>query len=652
MTKNPLNVSLFMGALTIAACQSGGADPSPARDVPTEQTGGAEAGMANGAEVVSPEAARYLALFRAPRDPIRLTQVAVRPGRTIIGIVETDAVGPLRWQLVTAENEVLARGESEPQGLDKSSGSAVHRIEAGANAQRDRGIRLVVEGIGQSHPFDIADDAYTSLKYDALNYFYQNRTAEPILAQFAGGQEWDRPAGHPTEVLSCFAGTDLNGVEWPGCDYTLDVAGGWYDAGDHSKYVVNSAVSVWTLQHAYETGARGFEDGRVAIPEAGNGMNDLLDEARENLDYMMSMQAPEGARAPVALGDYSDDPSKIVPVVIDVSGMAHHKSGDVRWAGFPMLPSDNDIPRVLHAPSVTATLGLAATTAQCARIYREIDTAYADECLTAARRAYRAAKRTPDAYSYNNFTGTGPYDSVDPRGEFYWAAVELALTTGEQRYLDEALAARGRLSQYPLPGDREVSWNDTQVLGTIALARFADDPALRAEATAAVRATADAYLSQRAGEAYAIPFGKSTWSWGSMGELSNRGLLLGTAYDLTGDVQYRDGALDLLDYILGRNPMGVSYVSGYGENAMRAPHHRHWAGAQYDGFPLPPPGAISGGPNSRTIDGPVTKAIAEFCTGPTCWVDHTDGYEVNEVCINWQAAFFWLTSWADDLDRA
>lgn len=637
-------VLIAIPAVFAASCQSSdGSLPAAPVSAPTDTV--------VAAEPLSPKAAEYLALLRAPRDPIRLTQVGVRPGQAIVALVEAPSGDPLRWQLVTSDGDVLSRGEAELVGYQDGLSAVMHRVRTNAPLQEHDGVRLLVAEIGASHPFDIAQDTYTQLKYDALNYFYHNRTAEPILAEFAGGDAWARPAGHPSEVLTCFAGTDVNGVVWPGCDYTLDVTGGWYDAGDHSQYVVNSAVATWTLQHAYERGARGFGDGRAAMPEAGNGMNDLLDEARENLDYMMSMQAPEGARAAVALGDYSSDPSQIVPVAIDVSGMAHHKSGDVRWAAFPMLPSDNDIPRVLHAPSVTATLGLAAATAQCARIYREIDPAYADKCLTAATRAYDAAKRTPDAFSYNNFDGSGPYDSTDPRGEFYWAAAELALTTGDKRYADDVTTARAALAQFPLPGEREVNWGDTQALGTIALARFADDAATRAAATASLKTTADAYLLQSEGQVYAIPFGKNEWSWGSMGELSNRGFLLGTVYDLTGEERYKTAALDLLDYILGRNPMGVSYVSGYGEKAMKAPHHRHWAGAEYPGFPLPPPGAISGGPNSRTTDGPVTKVIGDHCTAQTCWVDHTDGYELNEVCINWQAAFFWLASWADDTGR-
>ena len=86
---------------------------------------------------------------------------------------------------------------------------------------------------------------------------------------------------------------------WPGCAYTLDVTGGWYDAGDQGKYVVNGGIALWTLLDLYEREqARGrpspFADGRRALPEAGNGVDDLLDEARWEMEFMLAMQVPDG----------------------------------------------------------------------------------------------------------------------------------------------------------------------------------------------------------------------------------------------------------------------------------------------------------------------------------------------------------------------
>ena len=131
----------------------------------------------------------------------------------------------------------------------------------------------------------------------------------PILAAHVARPDLARAAGHPHETATCFSGADAAGVVWPGCDYTLDVTGGWYDAGDHGKYVVNGGISVWMLLNAYERamarkgpGADAFADGKVSIPEAGNGVNDLLDEARYEIEFLLKMQIPDGVKLRVPVG--------------------------------------------------------------------------------------------------------------------------------------------------------------------------------------------------------------------------------------------------------------------------------------------------------------------------------------------------------------
>ncbi len=610
--------------------------------------------MANGAHVVTPKQQEYLNAFNAPRGPVRATQTGIRPGYNFIGVAESDLTESLQWQITAPNGVVVVQGRTIPYGFDEGSGANVHLVVTDALKTPATNLILEVEGVGKSHPFNVAEDVFRDLKYDTLNYFYHNRAGVPIEAEYAGGEQWARPAAHENEMLTCFQGKDLYKAEWPRCDYKLDVSGGWYDAGDQSKYVVNSGISVWTLLNAYERGTSGFDDGAANIPESGNGLNDLLDEARYNLDYMLSMQAPEGAQAAIVRGNMDGQWQPDSPKMADVSGMVHHKSGNIEWPAMPIMPHNNTGPRALFAPSTAATLHVAAVGAQCARVFRGVDDAYADKCLTAAKRAYAAAQRVPDAYAYNNFPGTGPYGSTDIRDEFYWAAAEMYVSTGEAVYAEDLQTYQDQLDQWPVNGLKEPNWGATKGLGILTLARFAPDETLKQEAAAGVQQTADAYLAQIRFEGYQIPINRGVWPWGSIGTLANRGLILGTAYDMSADVKYRDGALDLLDYILGRNPRDISYVSGHGENAFKAPHHRHWAGAQYRGFPLPPPGAVAGGPNNTDPAGPASRAIIDLCDGHAqiCYIDHVDAYELNEVAINWQAATFWLAAWADDIDRA
>lgn len=611
-------------------------------------------GLTSDASVVTPRQQEYLNAFNAPRGPVRATQTGIRPGYTFVGVAETDIDAPLGWKIVAPNGTTVLQGRTIPFGFDAGSGANVQLVVTDELHTPATNLVLEVEGVGKSHPFDVSESIFQDLKYDTLRYFYHNRAGVPIEADHAGGEQWARPAGHKREVLTCFHGKDLYQVNWPGCDYKLDVSGGWYDAGDQSQYVVNSGISVWTLLNAYERGTSGFEDGAANIPESGNGLNDLLDEARYNLDYMLSMQAPEGAKAAIVRGNMNGKWTPDAPEMTDVSGMVHHKSGNTEWPSMPIMPHLNNGPRALFAPSTAATLNVAAVGAQCARIFRGIDDAYADKCLAAARRAYAAAQRVPDAYAYGNFPGTGPYGSTDVRGEFYWAAAEMYVSTGDAAYAEDLKTYQAQLDEWPVSGLKEPYWGATSGLGIVSLARSAPDESLRSEAAAGLLQTANAYLGQIRFEGYQIPLNRGVWPWGSVGALANRGLILGTAYDMTGDTRYRDAALDLLDYILGRNPRDISYVSGHGENAVKAPHHRHWAGAQYEGYPLPPPGAVVGGPNNTNPTGPVSRTIIDKCNGHAqiCHVDHVDAYELNEVAINWQAATFWLAAWADDIDRA
>ncbi|HEY9799087.1 MAG TPA: glycoside hydrolase family 9 protein, partial [Leptolyngbyaceae cyanobacterium] len=108
---------------------------------------------------------------------------------------------------------------------------------------------------------------------------------------------------------------------------------------------------------------------------------------------------PDGQTLTLPLGDQRKSLDKLTFTRVDASGMAHHKMHDEHWTAIPMPPHLDKEKRGLSYPSTAATLNLAATAAQCARVFKGVDEAYADRCLTAAKKAYSAAKRVPDAYA-------------------------------------------------------------------------------------------------------------------------------------------------------------------------------------------------------------------------------------------------------------
>ena len=193
-----------------------------------------------------------------PPLPVHLNQLGFEPGDAKIAIVHGSDV-PLAWKLVDAAGKTLLEGKTRLYGDDPASGGKyVQRVDFSAYRGEGEGYRLIVGG-SPSESFAIRPGLYKPLAKDALAFFYHQRAGVPIEARFVGAQ-WARPAGHAHELARCFAGKDERGLEWPACGYAQEVHGGWYDAGDHGKYVVNGGISLWTLLNAYERRPGAFPD--------------------------------------------------------------------------------------------------------------------------------------------------------------------------------------------------------------------------------------------------------------------------------------------------------------------------------------------------------------------------------------------------------
>ena len=519
-----------------------------------------------------------------------------------------------------------------PFGEDRFSGDRVQMIDFSSVTTRGKGWKLEV-GEDQSYPFEIGDDVYRHLKYDALSFFYLQRSGIAIEMPYAGTAAYERPAGHVGDKsVPCAPQARRN--------YSLDVSGGWYDAGDHGKYVVSSGISVWTLQNQYEaltrfgSTASDFDDRKLKIPEAGNGYPDLLDEARFNLEFMLKMQVPPG------------QPHE---------GMAHQRIHGEKWSAIPTMPDEDPIKRFLHPVSTAATYDLAATAAQGARIWRKLDPTFAARCLTVAETAFAAARKGPTIFAEPLGQGGGAYGDADVSDELYWAAAELFVTTGKAAYKDELLRSRFHKSTAPEATGGNLGWDHVAALGKISLAEIPNElgEAAAREQREAIVVAADRFLALLPRRGYRVPASSdSSYIWGSNAGVMNAALVLGTAYFFTKDARYANGVIDCMDYLLGRNPLAHSYVARYGTDFLRNPHHRVWAHQKNPKLPEAPPGAVSGGPNSMLQDPYIRKLGMSGCPPETCYVDHVESYSTNEVAINWNAPLAWDAAFLDDLARS
>ncbi|USD67336.1 glycoside hydrolase family 9 protein [Vibrio sp. SCSIO 43136] len=586
---------------------------------------------------------------------IRQNQLGFLPKADKFIYLQSDSVEPQRWVLQTADGINIDMGRSVPIGKNRASGENLHQIDLSTYTSPMKGLTVKV-GEATSYPFDIRDDIYSQLKYDALSYFYQNRSGIEIETKYVQREDLARPAGHSKDVASCFDKTDEWGNRWPGCDFSIDATGGWYDAGDHGKYTVNSGISTWTLLNLYERGhhlggnGAPFQTG-VKIPEMDSDVNPLLSEARWNIEFMLAMQIPEGKQVAVPIGDQSGS-KKLTLEKHDVSYMAFHKIADGEWTGMPLPPHKSQQKRYVGHPTTAATLNLAAIGAQCARIWQSIDDAFANRCLTAATRAWDAALKQPQIYAYNNFTGSGPYDDKRLSDEWYWAATELFISTGEDKYLSVVNQSKHYLEtpngDLATPGD--MYWQYVAPLATISLAvvpsKLGED--VQTQARSKVIDTAKYYQAQVAKEGYRIPYSVEQYPWGSNSNVANRGIFLVYASDFTGELSFIKAAASGMDYLLGANPMSISYVTGYGENSAQNPHHRFWAHAADAQSPMPAPGALVGGPNSINYSDSVAARLKGNCVGQTCYRDDISAWTLNEITINWNAPLVWLASALDE----
>lgn len=578
------------------------------------------------------------------RADILTNQVGYFPDRAKKATLLCAEKESVKFDVKDSSGDVVYSGKSEYFGYDEDSDDTVHIIDF-TELDDDGTYYIEAENGAKSREFKIGGTSeYSAMLYDSLNYFYQNRSAVQIESQYISSGD--------TQALARAAGHNPDNAEieqtwgYSGSSGSLEVTGGWYDAGDHGKYVVNGGLSLWMMQNQYETALKhGFEDvyadGTMLLPENSNGNPDLLDEARWEMEWMLKMIVNGG----------------------EYDGMVYHKVHDYKWTALAVAPADDDLQRVIKPPTTAATLNLAACAAQSARLWKGIDDSFADECLSAAEKCYEAAKSHPDMYApLDESVGGGAYGDKDVEDEFYWAACELYITTGDKKYYSDAESSDCFLKlPTSLGGGESVDtvgsfdWGNTVALGTfsIALNKDAVDSKDYEDAVSNICKASDYYISLEEKQGYGLPYGQSTLSyndsdkgylWGSNSFVADNSIVMAYAYLLSDDEKYLDGVIGGIDYLLGRNAVDYSYVTGYGTHAFENPHHRYWSNQVDSEFPKAPCGVMSGGPNSGMQDPWVRGSgwkKGEIAP-QKCYLDNIEAWSVNECTINWNSALAWI----------
>jgi len=441
----------------------------------------------------------------------------------------------------------------------------------------------------------ILDKAYEDVAKASIKWFYYQRASMALESSYAG--KWARAAGHTNATAKLHSSTGASG--------TIQSSKGWYDAGDYGRYTVNSGITTYTLLSLYEHFPQYFNTLKWNIPAEGS-LPDLLAEIKYNLDWMLTMQASDGG--------------------------VYHKLTSLGFPGDVMPAQDNSELYVI-GKSTAGTFDFAAVMALASRIYKPFNASFATQCLNAAKNAFAWGQQHPSQNYLANPSdvSTGAYENDNPNDEKVLAGTELYITTGDASYKQSGS------SEY-------VSyWGDVMGLATYEKAthqtQFGGDAN---EAKQKILGTADNFVN-RAESGFGVVMAKDDFVWGSNAVASNQGVWLLHAYYLTGEQKYYKAAVKVLDYLLGKNPLDMSFVTGFGTKSPKMPHHRP---STSDNIEDPIPGMLVGGPQpgGEDVGSAAEWKCADYRTGhaATAYTDQRCSYATNEVAINWNAPLAYL----------
>ncbi|HUS02493.1 MAG TPA: glycoside hydrolase family 9 protein [Chitinophagaceae bacterium] len=555
-----------------------------------------------------------LAFSQVVSDRIKLNQIGFFPNAEKIAVVTGNVSSNNFYITSTNLRDTFFKGSLSDE--KKSVYSATFtRIADFSSLQTKGSFIVVVPGVGHSYAFLINNNVFHKAAVASLKGYYYQRVSMPLEEKYGG--RWHRSAGHPDDIV--YVHPSAASKERP-AGTVISSPGGWYDAGDYNKYIVNSGITMGTLLSAYEDFPAYFTSLNTNIPESNDDVPDILNEVIYNLRWMLTMQDPN-------------------------DGGVYHKCTNAVFDGM-VMPGLTKAPRYVVQKGTAASLDFAAVTAQASRILKNFKKQFpglADSCIRASIAAWQWAEKNPlIEYNQNEFNKlyepqitTGGYGDKKFSDEWVWAAAELFVTTNQAPYYDTY--KRYKADSVSLP-----SWANVEMLGHYTLLRYKNKLPVSIQKDLQVTGAqiiklADAYIANVANNAFQTVMGQSRrdFNWGGNANACNQGIVLINAYILTGNKKYIHFALTNVDYIFGRNATGYSFLTGFGSKSTMHPHHRQ---SVADGITEPVPGLLVGGPNPGQQD----KCKYEFNEPETSYADIDCAYASNEIAINWNAPAVYL----------
>lgn len=454
----------------------------------------------------------------------------------------------------------------------------------------------------QSGSFRISDDVFIETARISLQSFYYQRCGTAVQNH----EYWSHRACHRQDAKFFY---DPN--------LKKDVTEGWHSAGGYNKSSVSTAFSTAMLFYLYEANPDAFYDGQLEIPEASNGIPDILDEARWGLNWLLKMQNHNGG--------------------------VFHKVAQKDWGGESLPEEDYSQSRYIFEISSTATADFSAVTAIGARILEEFDPEFSKQLAEASIKAWEYLERNPVVQPLGGFINPpgvqgGQFWDNNDTDERQWASIELY-----KLVRDESLLEYFSKKFNPLRGERlpVLGWQNVHVLGYYSFLNTQIPEkyqGVQIEVLDFLISNANSILRKQEENNYKNLIGHTQYYYGSNSVGLGYAYELIQLYRLTGEKRYQQAAHDQLHFILGRNPFAISMVTGIGSRTVQAPYH---VLSKMDSSETPIPGMMVGGPNnnSHLRRYYIYRVISEYPAKN--YEDTYENYLVNEVAINFTAIFLY-----------
>lgn len=523
-----------------------------------------------------------------------VNQVGYRTDDTKKAIVKNHEAGE-KFVVIDENGKEVFKGTLSDKKRSDAADEEV--VIADFSDLKEQGNYYVSVGEDSSYHFIVGDNVYDELTKDVVRMMYLQRCSMELTQDMAG--VFAHPACHTQEAVIY------------GTDQKKDVSGGWHDAGDYGKYVVTGVQTAADLMLCYEENPDMWAADDLNIPESGNGIPDILDETKYELDWLLKMQD-------------------------ETSGGVWHKVSTYNFPGF--IEPDLDKEQLVISPvSTTATGDFAAIMAKASVVYKDIDKGFSETCRDAAVKAWTYLENNDGQGGFKNPSDitTGEYPDSSDKDERYWASVELFKATGDLKY---QTYFEKQIDENVLTG---YGWIEMGSYGNIAYLSM-DDSAKKASNEEKIKNTiiaqADEFVLNAQNDGYGCCLSIAGYNWGSNLGVCNNARTMILASQMSGDDKYILYAKEQLDYLLGNNTLSISFVTGYGEYCSKDVHHRP---SVVYGQTMK--AMLVGGPNSG-IEDPYASNVLKDLPPAKCYADNQQSYSTNEVTIYWNSPLACLLS--------